>query len=304
MSLKNLSNFVTSKAGRQILKVRKHSPALLFAAGVVGFAATVVLASRATMKLHDVLDEHEAEIEGAKKIADELEQYSDSDHKKDLAKIHVKTGLEIAKLYAPAVLVGAASIAALTGSHVVLNRRYAGATAAYAALHKGFEQYRERVREKFGQETDNEMRHGVEYREIVEETDQGPKVTVIKHAKRGEPSGYAVWFDARSKNFQRDAAMNVNFLRSQQVFLNEKLRANGHLFLNEVYDALDLPRSQAGSQVGWIKDADAKGEGDGYVSFVDPIINGETQAARDFWNGLNREVLIDFNVDGVIWNKI
>lgn len=301
MKLKNLSNIVTSKAGRQILKARKHSPVLLFAAGVVGFAATVVLASRATMKLHDVLDEHEGEMRGAKQVA-ELEKYSDAQHKKDVVQIHLQTGVAIAKLYAPAVVVGCMSVAALTGSHVILNRRYAGVAAAYAALDKGFKQYRERVKEKFGEDVENEMRHGTDYREIVEEDEHGPVVKTIKHA--ADASIYAIWFDQYNPNWQRDSAMNINFLRAQEVFLNQKLQAAGHLFLFEVYDALGVPRTPASTQVGWLKDADERNQGDGYVDFASRLINGETQAARDFWNGTSQKILLDFNVDGVIWNLI
>lgn len=305
MNLKNLSNAVTSKAGLQILKTRKHSPKILFVAGAIGFVATVILASRATMKLHDVLDDHEAEVEGAKKIA-ELEQYSEAEHKKDLVQIHVKTAFDVAKLYALPVIVGVASIAALTGAHIVLDRRLAGVTAAYAAMDKGFKEYRKRVEDRFGKDVDNEMRHGVEYREVVEETETGPVVKVVKHAKLGEPSIYAKWFDQASRNWQPQPEYNIMFLKAQQVFLNQKLQTQGWVFLSDVYDALDIP--QNGSPfcrvTGWIKDADKNGTGDGYINFVDAIVNGNTQSARDFWNGVNKAVLLDFNVDGIIWDKI
>lgn len=304
MSLKSLSNLVTSKAGRQILKVRKHSPVILFAAGTVGMVATVVLACRATLKMHDILDEHDAEVEGAKKIHDSLKEYSDEEGAKDLLKININTGLKIAKIYAPAVGVGIFSIGALTGSHIVLSRRYAGVTAAYVAVSTGFDEYRKRVEEKYGKDVDLEMRHGTELREIVEEGPTGPEIRVLKTAKFGKPSMYAKWFDQGSRNFQRDPYYNAIFLSATQKFMNDKLLAQGHVFLNEVYDALDIPRTKEGAVVGWIKDGHVNSKGDGYINFADAVIHGETQEAREFFNGLNKAVLLDFNVDGIIYDLI
>jgi hypothetical protein len=304
VSLKSLSNIVTSKAGLQLLKFRRHSPVILFAVGTVGFVATVVLATRATMKMHDILDEHEQEVEGAKKIADTLEKYSEGDHKKDLAKIHVSTGLKIARVYGPAIVVGGLSILALTGSHVILTRRYTGAVAAYAGLSKVFDEYRDRVKTRFGDQTDRELRYGTETREIVEEGEYGPEVKTITRVKSGEASGYAKWFDQGNRNFQSDPNYNIMFLRAQEKFLNQKLQAQGWLFLSDVYDALDIQQTQASRVVGWLKDAHVKGTGDGYVDFTAAIMNGETQEARDFFNGYNKAVLLDFNVDGMIMEQL
>lgn len=302
---------ITSRAGRQVLKVRKHSPVILFAAGTVGMVATVVLACRATLKMHDILDDHDKEIEAAKKIHDSLDKYSDDESNKDIVRINIGTAVAIGKAYAPAVGFGLLSIGLLTGSHIVLNRRYVGITAAYAAMHKGFDEYRKRVVEQYGEEADQQLRYGVELKEIVEEGPNGPEIKVIKRAAVG-PQGsiYAKWFDVGSRNFQREPQYNVYFLAAQQKFLNEKLQAQGHLFLNEVYDALDLPRTPAGSQVGWLKDAhlkmgkDGKPMGDGVLKFADDVLYGDSQQAREFYNGLNKAILLDFNVDGPIWNLI
>jgi hypothetical protein len=302
---------ITSRAGRQILKARKHSPVILFTVGTVGMVATVVLACRATLKMHDILDEHEEEIQAANKIHDSLDKYSDDENKKDLVRINVSTALRIAQAYAPAVGIGLLSIGALTGSHIVLNRRYIGMTAAYAAMHKGFDEYRKRVVDQYGKEVDEHLRYGVQLKEIVEEGSTGPEIKVVKRAAVGSHGSiYAKWFDAGSRNFQREPQYNVYFLGAQQRFLNEKLQAQGHLFLNEVYDALDLPRTQEGAVVGWLKDShlklgsDGKPMGDGALTFADDVLYGESQEAREFFNGVNKAILLDFNVDGPIWNLI
>lgn len=296
-----IKNAVQSKAGLQILKIRKHSPALLFGAGVVGVTATVVLACRATLKVEEILDETKADIEEAARIHDRFDS-SESEKSRGVSKVYVHGAFRIAKLYTPAVLVGTASIAALTGSHVILNRRYAGATAAYAAISQGFTQYRKRVEERFGSDVERELRYGVTEREIVEEGPDGPEVKTIKQASSDGGSIYSMYFDSRSRNFQRDPGTNIMFLKMQQKHLNQRLQANGYLFLSDVLDALDLPQTPASRVVGWVKDADEEGKGDGYVSFVDHLVNGSTQEARDFFNGHRDSILLDFNVDGeIMW---
>ena len=91
------------------------------------------------------------------------------------------------------------------------------------------------------------------------------------------------------------------FLRAQQQYANDKLIAQGHLFLNEVYDMLGLPRTKAGAIVGWVYD-DNNAVGDNFVDFGIYDVHRET--ARDFVNGYERSILLDFNVDGVIYDLI
>jgi hypothetical protein len=89
--------------------------------------------------------------------------------------------------------------------------------------------------------------------------------------------------------------MNRLFVTCQQNYLNHVLQVRGHVFLNEAYDALGLERSTAGAVVGWVMGDN----GDNYIDFG--IF--EAQNAR-FVNGSERSILLDFNVDGVIYDKI
>lgn len=296
MNLKAIGNFVTSKAGKQILIGKKHAPVILFGAGVVGVVATVVLASRATLKLHDVLDEAQEVLDQVSGL--EHESYSEKDRQRDTAIVYFKTGAKIAGMYLPAFAVGAVSIACLTGSHVILTKRNLALTAAYAALEKGFRQYRDRVVKELGEDKDLEFRHGFTEKTIAEDTDEGPVTKTVKVLGDGYPSIYARYFDDSCSPWQRQPAYNRLFLECQQNFANDLLRAKGWVTLNEVYEMLGMKRSQEGMIVGWVLD----GDGDGYIDFgVFNIENGEN---RDFVNGWGDRVLLDFNVDGVIFDKI
>jgi hypothetical protein len=300
MKLSSVKTAVTGKIGRQVLITQKHSPEILIGTGLAGFVATVVLASRATLKMDEVLREAE---ENNKKIAAAQdvnpENYTDEDAKKDSILNKVQTAGKIAKLYAPALVVGAISVACLAGSHMILNKRNVGLTAAYAAIDKGFKDYRKRVVDELGPEKDAEFRYGVIEKEIAVETDEGTAAKTVKILNPDSgASVYSRVFDDWNKNWQ-DGPLSYNqmFVSSIQNYCNDRLRSRGHLFLNEVYEALGFEHTAEGAVVGWI----ANGDGDGFVDFG---VFTDTLGGTRFVNGQENTVLLDFNVDGVIWDKI
>jgi len=306
MSLAAIKNKVTSGIGRQVLVGQKHSPTLLFVAGTVGLVATVVLASRATLKMEEVIGEAEAleEVfdEAVGKTLKSGEKYTEEDAKQDGIVAKTQTALKIAKLYAPAVVVGAATIAAFTGSHVILNRRNVALTAAYGAVDKAFREYRGRVINEFGKDKDREFRFGVVEREMAVDTNDGVAVKTVKvvdpeFAKEsGGRSMYAVIFDESNRNWNPDWRYNSMFLRSQQDYANDRLRRDGFLFLNDVYQALGFERTAFGQLVGWVL-----GNGDDLVDFGLMDNGYETTL---FINGDERSTWLDFNVDGMVLELI
>lgn len=297
MNLKTIRNVLTSKMGRQILVARKHSPALLFGAGIVGVVATAILASRATLKLDEVLEEAQDELDRVRSASNT--RYSDEERQRDLVVVYVRSGLKVAKLYAPSVLIGVASIAALSGSHVILSRRNVALTAAYAAVDKAFRQYRDRVVKELGLDKDREFRYGVEEREIIEEGKNGPVVKTVKWAGVDGASMYARFFDEGNANWSPQPGYNMMFLKCQQQYANDLLHRDGYLILNDVYQMLGLKRTSEGAVVGWVLDG---GASDNYVDFG--IFDSENQGLRDFMNGWSKGILLDFNVDGVMYDKI
>lgn len=291
------------KFARPLLHLQKHSPQVMFAGGVVAGLTSTVLACRATLKVSDVLANAEELKLKAEMIHDEgkNEEYDDKAYAKDLTVIKVKTILTLTKLYAPAAGLAMVSVALLTGSHVTLNKRNASLTAAYASVDQAFQKYRERVRDQLGVEVDQEMRYGTR---VDSETVEGAdgKKKIVKHTRvaEGEPSQYARFFDELCPDFKKNAEYNMIFLKAQQNYANQMLQARGHVFLNEVYDMLGMERTGAGAVVGWVH---GKGSGDDYIDFG--IFDDRTNTrVRDFVNGRESAVLLDFNVDGVIWDKI
>jgi hypothetical protein len=304
----NLSKFVPEKlagaAGRQILNVKTNSPVILFAAGTVGFVATVVLSVRATMKVDEALNEAEYEQKEIVGAAEEQpEHWTEGEVSEEIHLSRVKVVFTIAKLYAPAVVVGAASIVALTGSHVILTKRNVGLGAALAATDRAFRVYRENVVADAGEEKDQEYRYGLREREIAVDTDEGVAVKTVKDhnqddiARRGG-SMYMKVFDETNRNWENVGMKNQTFLMSVQNHMNNKLRLKGYVLLNDVYDALGMQRTTAGASVGWVK-----GEGDGKIDFITtgPM---NRRDGLDFAQGFERSCWIDFNVQGPIHTRI
>jgi hypothetical protein len=293
--MKLVPEAVSRKVAHTALLSQKNSPQILFGAGIAGMIGSTVLACRATLKMDELLEKTQNDVKIAKSI--EHREYSEKDRQKDVSLIYVQTSMNIVRLYGPAVILGGASIAALTQSHNLLSKRNAALTAAYAALEKSYNEYRARVVEKYGEEEDRHLRYGTEVVEIEDEA-SGQKVEVVRVAS-GEPSAYARFFDQLCSSWSKDPEYNFLFIRCQQNYANDLLKARGHVMLNEVYDMLGIPRSKAGAVVGWILMPD--GSTDNYIDFG---VFDDNDRARDFVNGREGSILLDFNVDGVIFDKI
>ena len=289
-------------------QVKKHSPEILMVAGIAGTIVGTVLACKATTKVSEIIEEKNKNVEDVHTcLEDNTKEYTEEDSKKDLTIIYAQTGVKLFKLYAPAIGVMTLSFASIIAGHKVLKKRNIAIAAAYAAIDKGFKQYRKNVIEEFGEGVDQQMRFGLKSKEIKKKDKDGKTVKETEYYIDPDAnpldniSEYARFFDASSENFAKDPEYNMMFLRRQQDYANEMLKSRGHLFLNEVYDLLDIPRSKAGQVVGWVYDKNGNTKGDNYVDFG---LYRNDQGTRRFVNGLEYNILLDFNVDGVIYDLI
>lgn len=294
--MKYIPNVLSRTVGRTILQTQKHSPALLFGTGIAGMVAASVLACRATLKLEEVLDEIELDKSKANRLINNKHpDYSEDDYKKDMLYLQVRSVVKVCKLYAPAIGVGLASVGMLAQSHNILTKRNAALVAAYSVLEKSFNDYRDRVREDLGEDRERQYRFPTE--EIHDHSDGTKKKTKI--VSPSSATIYARFFDQLCSSWSKNPEFNLLFLKCQQDYANDLLQARGHVFLNEVYDMMGIERSSAGSVVGWVI---SKNGGDNFIDFG--IFNGDNPKARDFVNGREGAILLDFNVDGVIYDLI
>lgn len=316
MKLTELTNTATRTFHKVGFKLKKHSPEILVVTGVVGTVVSTVMACKATTKINFVLEDAKHKIDvihaGAEKgevevpVDENMTQmvpYTPEDSKKDLSIVYAQTGLKFAKLYAPAVVIGSLSITSILVGHNMLRKRNLALAAAYTAVDKSFKQYRGRLIERFGEQLDRELKYDIKAKEIEEVTvdKKGKEKTVTKTVEVADPisagSLYTFCFDETCTGWVRDAEANKFFLLRQQNYANDKLKAKGYLFLNDVLDMLGIQRTRAGQTVGWIYD-EANPIGDNFIDFG--IFDIHCEANRNFVNGLEKSIWLNFNVDGDI----
>lgn len=307
---KEFMNSLTRSMHRTGLKLRKHSPEILVVAGVIGTVTSTVMACKATKKLDDVLAESKAKVEKIENYIEENgypDDYSEEDKKKEITSIKVKSAVEVVKLYAPSVILGTLSMTAMISSNQILRKRNAALAAAYIAVDKSFKEYRGRVVERFGKDLDRELRYNLKTKELEEiVVDENGETTIEKKTVTEfdipKYSEYAVVYDCGNTGWCKDPEANRVFLQRQQNYANDKLRTEGHLFLNDVYKMLGFAKTAAGQQVGWIYD-EKNPNGDNYVDFGIFDVVHKPENAR-FINGYERSIILDFNVDGPILHLI
>lgn len=306
MNLNGIANAATRLLGGSKLFLLKHAPELMTYGGTVVVIAGVVLACRASMALDEKMSAHD-------------EALADIDEKKDSGELSEKEAkkaefienrdyvVELVKLYAPSVTTMIFGFTLILGGHHLISKRFSAVSAAYKALEKGYSEYRQRVRDDLGEEKDLEYLYGIkkEKMDIIATDENGleKKVTAdVTTEVSPTHSPYARFFDEFSNEWTRNAEYNLMFLNAQQNYANDKLRSRGHLFLNEVYEMLGLPHTQAGAVVGWVYDKKNTHEGDNIVDFG--IYDVRNKMSRAFVNGCEQSILLDFNVDGVIYDLI
>lgn len=308
-----LVNKVTRTFHKVGFKLKKHSPEILVIAGVIGTVTSAVMACKATLKVNDIIDEAKETIEyihyctgKGLKTADG-EEYTQEMANKGLTIVYVQTGWKFAKLYGPAVLLGVASIGCMVGSNQILHKRNIALGAAFTAMDKSFKEYRGRVIEKFGKDLDRELRFNTKAKQIEETLvdENGKESTVTKTVEIVDPnvthSIYSVVFCEGNTGWTKNAELNKVFLLQQQNYANDKLRLNGVLTLNEVYDMIGAPRTAYGQLAGWVYTEDSS-VGDNFVDFGIFDINSEKKC--DFINGIERSIILDFNCIGNILDYI
>lgn len=299
---------VLSKLGSSWSRIkfatRAHAPEILAVAGTVGVVVSGVMACKATIKAQEVVKEAKDSLDQIHDlIADESvteETYSEEDSKKDIVTVYTKAGVGLIKIYAPSVALGALSLTSMLASNKILRKRNIALAAAYATIDKSFKEYRGRVVERYGKRVDYELKNNIKAVDITSTTidENGKEQTETKTVdvvENGVCSDYAVIFDKKNRYYRDVPDYDMMFLRAEQAYANDKLKANKKVFLNDVYEALGFEHTKAGQIVGWTYDPENP-YGDNFVDFeIKPIAvpteDGEYETAY----------LLNFNVDGNIW---
>lgn len=306
-----MKNELIAKVSRSFhragFKVKKHSPEILVAVGVVGIVSSTIMACKATTKVSEIVDEAKETID---KIHDGVEnhkhtsdgeEYTQEIANKDLSIVYVQTGLKFVKLYGPSVALGIASIGCMIGSNQILRKRNAALAAAFAAVDSSFKDYRKRLIDRFGKELDRELRFGIKAKEVEEKVvdENGNETTVTKTVEVVDPNTahdlYSIVWCEGNTGWTKNAELNKVFLIQTQNYANDKLKMEGVVTLNDVYEMLGVAKTAYGQLAGWVYTEDCSA-GDNFIDFG--IFDVNNPKACEFVNGVERSIILDFNCIG------
>ena len=267
------------------LSLKANAPTIMVVSGIVAMGASVIVASRQTLKVEDILDDR----------TEELDLEKPTNHPENV-KTYNQLAIDLGKLYAvPTVLfVGGAGL--VFGGHRILVRRNATLALAFTGLKKSFDLYRSRVKDELGSEYDTKFMSGYFFEEEVD--DEGkPTGRLVQSREEDQQDPYNRIFDEFSTTaWHRDLSVNNLFLRHQQKFAQERLNRRGYLYLSDVYEALGFPESDVSRVVGW----KVRKNPDGSKDF--PVVDFGLNTPHPLDSELAREqaVYLDFNCQGLI----
>lgn len=278
--------------------VSRNKSTILTVGGICGVIGAGVLACKATIKAQDLKLDTINKIEAIKESG-----YSDEkQYRKDLFSTYLAAGRQYAKLYGPALLLGGASIGSILYGHNILNKKLVTVAGAYKALTMDYDDYRRRIIDRLGADNARSISYGMQPVEVTTDDGKGKTKTqtieVVPQDMYGNVmSDRSVFFDEQSIYWSENPEENKHFLMKLEQDAQKEFDKNGYLFLNWVYKRLDVPETYAGANCGWIK-----GWGNDEIDFG--IFDIYSAASRRFVNGLEPVILLNFNDDGYIADKI
>lgn len=254
-----MKNSLVTTASKMLAKtkftVKKHSPEILLGVGIVSGVAATVAACKGTLEIDKVLAKHNETMDKIRSYPVDKE-YTEEKKKKDTTVTYIRTAASIAKIYAPAIALGALSVTSILASYNVIHKRNVALSAAYTALDQTFKEYRQRVIDKIGAEAEEKIYYNLEDGEVEEKVtdDKGKEKTVKKKVKiaKGGGSEFSKYLTRANSNYTDSEDYLGLWLRGKQNYYNDKLEADGYLILNDIYRDMGFEDTKSGMIAGYV----------------------------------------------------
>ena len=195
--------------------LRRNSPTILTFLGAAGVVATSIAAAKATPKAMALLEKTKEEK------GEEL------------------TKLEIVKVagpaYVPAVAIGASTIACIFGANALNKKTQASIMSAYALLDTSYKQYKSKVKELYGENSDQNVK-----KEIAKDKFKDNDIHINNEK--------ILFFDFYSLRYFESTERLV--LKAENR-VNELLKLYGRASLNDFYESLGMPTAYTGYELWW-----------------------------------------------------
>lgn len=281
---------------KAMTKVEKHSPELLVGAGIVLGIAAGVTACIATANAGETLDEIHEEIEEAKEAPEETRD-------KEVAKAYTHGAMKIVGLYWKPTALGVLSIASILTGHNILRKRHIALAAAYGSLEKAYEKLYSRVEDEFSKVAADRFANGVRVIDDPRVDEKGKKrkgeIDIIDPDKVLSP--YTYIFGPECATWTENMDYNIMFLQGCQKFANDMLVRRGKLVMSDMFNEFHLDEwlDKNAYVTGWVLPNSY------YHDTCAPYINFNiSQVFKDYGDGPVEVLMVNFNCDGYIWDKI
>ena len=312
----NYISMIKGVAAKTSVKLAKYAPHILVGTGIVTVTAGTIGMVKGATHADDIIEKFDEEmdkIEQAKELAANKKSiYTRKDEMEDKMKVYGQTAVAVIKKnWVPITLYVSGVVMICSGVHI-LNKRYVGVAASYAALHKSYSDYRKRVVEEQGSDADFRFANGVSkgsynYTEVDEDGNQKDvNVESDKVVNESNLSVYSVLFDEMSTMWTPNPISNMSLIRRVEDYWNEPahFEHRGFVYYYEVlkdlgiWESLPYEKQKVLVDKGWVW-----GAGDNHISlgiFDVDVEKPMSFAKADFIQGYEPSVLIEPNIDGIV----
>lgn len=198
--------------------LNKNASTILTCIGAVGVVATSVMAAKATPKALSLIEEAKEEK------GDELSKW--------------ETIQVAGSTYVPTVMSGVATVTCIFGSNILNKRTQAALTSAYVLLDQTHRQYKHKLTELYGEDTNALIKTELAKDSYGEE----------RYDEHEYEDDKQLFYDQYSKRYFRATKETV---LSAEYEINRMIITNGGASLNDYYDLLDVPKLEHGNHTGW-----------------------------------------------------
>lgn len=232
MSKNQLYQKIMRKSGSHF---RRYSPVALSCIASIGVVITAVAAVKATPKAIELIKE------------DSMEK-----HDGDTYAYTKKEAITAAwKCYIPAAVFGIATIACIMGANTLNKRQQAALTSAYALVQNSYKEYKDKLKELYGEETHNAIIDAIvkeKCKDVYISAPGGFYNSTLDFGESVEPDITRTFYDSFSQRYFETTIAKVI---EAEYHLNRNYMLVGDVTLNDFYELLGLEKTDIGDTVGW-----------------------------------------------------
>lgn len=269
------------------LFIFKNSPYILSGIGAASIATGTVVLVKKAKKQNEFDDEVETIYEERRqgvevyRAANEIpDDKREKVYRKGIVKLNIWKAGKYTKYYATPVILISGGTMCMISAMLIQTKRLKALSVAYTTLASSFADYRQKVKEKFGDKEEQDLFEDIK-------RDKKDKISGIDRSKLidNETTFSRLFGEGNSYLWSKNTRVCVTALKAAESNVNGLLRSYGYITLNQVWRELGFKPSAEGAYLGWIyKYGDPK-YGSTYISlgFTGQVNEEKCEYYRNSW---------------------